>query len=52
MTASEPGEAEVVELRKGLKVTLWDRWEVSKGGPDITLGGLLGELESTYKLKA
>ncbi len=45
MTASEPGEAEVTELREGLKVTLWDRWEV-KG--KSTLGEMLEYLEATY----
>ena len=48
MTASEPGEAEVTQLREGLKVTLWDRWEV-KG--KNTLGELMQYLEEEYKLK-
>lgn len=50
MTASEPGPAEAVELREGLSVNLWDRWEVfsEKSKGDITLGELMEALETKY----
>jgi len=44
---SEPGIAPVTQLKEGLKVTLWDRWEVKAE----TLGDLLKILEQTYGLK-
>eukprot|EP00826_Nyctotherus_ovalis_P044102 TRINITY_DN4733_c0_g3_i1.p1 TRINITY_DN4733_c0_g3~~TRINITY_DN4733_c0_g3_i1.p1 ORF type:complete len:529 (-),score=187.98 TRINITY_DN4733_c0_g3_i1:63-1649(-) len=52
LSLSEPGPPPVTELRPGLKVTLWDIWEVrSKNGKDITLKELLETLEQTYKLQ-
>ena len=52
MTASEPGPPESTELREGLKVNLWDRWDVyDKDKKDkITLGDLISNLEKEYKL--
>ena len=48
---SEPGPAATIELRPGLKVNLWDRWDVhSKNGKDITLKNVLDYLQETYKL--
>ncbi len=48
---SEPGPAPSVELRPGLKATLWDRWDIhSKKGKGITLKDVLEELQTTYKL--
>ena len=48
---SEPGLAPVIELRPGLKVTLWDLWEIhAKEERSVTLKNVLDTLESTYKL--
>ena len=53
MTASEPGPPENTELREGLTVNLWDRWEVFNGisKENITLGELISALESQTKLQ-
>eukprot|EP01022_Parablepharisma_sp_SALTPOND_P015993 TRINITY_DN22_c0_g3_i1.p1 TRINITY_DN22_c0_g3~~TRINITY_DN22_c0_g3_i1.p1 ORF type:complete len:4095 (+),score=552.02 TRINITY_DN22_c0_g3_i1:5895-18179(+) len=48
---SEPGPAPTTELRPGLKVTLWDLWEIhSKKGRDITLKDVFDTLEKKYQL--
>lgn len=52
MTASEPGPPESTELREGLTVNLWDRWDVfnETSKENITLGELMSGLESQTKL--
>jgi len=48
---SEPGPAQQYELKPGLKVTLWDLWEIrNKKGKDTTLGDVLEELQKKYGL--
>jgi hypothetical protein len=37
-----------VKLLDGLEVGLWDRWEI-KNAKQMTLEGMIGQLEETYK---
>ena len=50
MTASEPGPPESIELREGLKVNLWDRWDVydQEKRDKITLGDFIAKLGEDY----
>ena len=37
-----------MKLLDGLEVGLWDRWEI-KNAKQMTLEGMIGQLEETYK---
>ena len=47
MQASEPGDVAKTKLTEEISVTLWDRWEVSKG-KDIILSDVIGEIQASH----
>lgn len=49
---SEPGAPPKSELKKGLDVTLWDRWEYTASSTKITLKQVIASLEKKHKLQA
>ncbi|XP_064609077.1 ubiquitin-like modifier-activating enzyme 6 [Liolophura sinensis] len=51
MVLSEPAPAKVLEPRKGLKYTLWDKWVV-KGNPEFTLKQFLSYFKEHHGFPA
>ena len=50
MQAGEPGDVAKTKLTQDIQVTLWDRWEVGKGGSkDITLADMIKQIQDDHK---
>lgn len=49
---SEPGAPPKTTLKKGLDVTLWDRWEYTASSTKVTLKQVIASLEKKHKLQA
>ena len=50
MQAGEPGDVAKTKLTQDIQVTLWDRWEVGKGGSkDITLADMIKQIQEDHK---